>query len=62
MAKKVIERDRTGGAIVLSIIILILSQVMAEVIASIIHAIKVPEFICNALAGVLYVLFAYFLF
>ena len=61
MAKKVIERDRTGGAIVLSIIILILSQVMAEVIASIIHAIKVPEFICNALAGVLYVLFAYLL-
>ena len=61
MAKKVIERDRTGGALVLSIIILILSQVMAEVIASIIHAIKVPEFICNALAGVLYVLFAYLL-
>ena len=61
MAKKVIERDRTGGAIVLSILILIVSQVMAEVIASIIHAIKVPEFICNALAGVLYVLFAYLL-
>ena len=61
MAKKVIERDRTGGAIVFSILILIVSQVLAEVIASIIHAIKVPEFICNALAGVLYVLFAYLL-
>ena len=61
MAKKVIVKDKTGGAIVLSIIILIVSQIMAEVIASIFHGLKVPEFVCNGLAGILYIIFAYLL-
>ena len=59
--KKVIKNDKTGGAIILSIIILILSQVMAELVASIFHWIKVPEFICNIIAGGLYIVFAYLL-
>ncbi len=61
MAKKVLVKDRTGGAIVLSIVILILSQLIAEVIASIFYTIKVPEFICNGIAGILYIVFAYLL-
>ena len=61
MTKKVIEKNKTWSTIIFSILILIVSQVLAEVIASIIHAIKVPEFICNALAGILYIVFAYLL-
>jgi membrane protease YdiL (CAAX protease family) len=59
MAKKEVKSDKTGGAILLSILILIVSQIGAEIIASLFMVIKVPEFICNILAGILYVFFSY---
>ena len=59
--KKEVKNDKTFGAIILSILILIVSQIASELVASIFHFIKVPEFICNAIAGILYILFAYIL-
>lgn len=47
-------------SIIFSLLVLILSQVLAQVSASVFYLIKVPEFICNVLAGTLYVIFAYY--
>lgn len=46
-------------AIILSLLILIISQVLAQMIASIVLVFGAPEFVCNVVAGVLYILFAY---
>ncbi|MBQ7944786.1 MAG: CPBP family intramembrane metalloprotease [Lachnospiraceae bacterium] len=45
--------------IIFSLFILIVSQVLAQLISSVFLVIKVPEFICNVLAGILYITFAF---
>ncbi len=49
------------GVSVAAIVILILAQLLAEVVASIPSALGVPGWLCNALAGILYLVIAYFL-
>lgn len=46
-------------SIILSLVILVVSQLAAQVIASVFVMIKVPEFICNIIAGGLYILLAF---
>ncbi len=46
-------------SIIFSLVILVLSQLMAQLLASVCVVIGVPEFICNILAGILYILFAF---
>ena len=46
-------------SIILSIIILIVSQILAQIIASLLFVINIPEFICNMLNGILYVVIAF---
>lgn len=50
---------KTFIAIILSILILLASQILSELIASGFVLLKVPEFICNIIAGLLYVFLAY---
>lgn len=45
--------------IIFSILILIFSQIISELIASVFFMIKIPEFICNSIAGILYVVICY---
>ena len=45
--------------IIFSLLILIVSQVLAQLITSVFFIIKVPEFICNMLAGVLYIVISF---
>lgn len=58
-------KEMTTGKIALGIIgsllILIISQIAAQILASILVIIHVPTFICNVIAGILYIIFAYFL-
>lgn len=49
------------GAIVLSVIALVVAQLGAQLIASVVIFVKIPDFIGNILAGVLYIVFAYLL-
>ncbi|MBQ6806341.1 MAG: CPBP family intramembrane metalloprotease [Lachnospiraceae bacterium] len=46
-------------SIILSILILIVSQILAQIIASLLFVINIPEFICNMLNGILYVVIAF---
>ena len=48
-------------SIIGSLLILIISQVTAQLLASALLSIKVPEFVCNGLAGILYIVFAFYL-
>lgn len=58
-------KEMKTGKVVLGIIgsllILIISQVAAQILASLLAIIHIPVFICNVTAGVLYIIFAYFL-
>ena len=48
-------------SIVFSILILIISQILAVLIAEALLKVKVPEFACNIICGILYILFTYYL-
>lgn len=47
--------------IILSILILILSQICALEISSLLVLIKIPDYICNVVAGILYIIIGYYL-
>lgn len=58
------KRIKTGKVIwgiVGALLILIISQIAAQVLASLFASAYVPTLICNIAAGILYVVFAYFL-
>ncbi len=48
-------------AIILSILALLVAQVLAQILGSALVLIKIPAFIANAAAGILYIVIAYFL-
>lgn len=50
---------KTFVAIILSIIILIVSQIISELLASGLILIKIPEYICNIVASILYIIISY---
>lgn len=58
---KEIKAGKVVLGIVGSLIILIVSQIVAQILASIIAAIHIPIFICNIIAGIMYVAFAFYL-
>ncbi len=47
--------------IIISLLILIVSQVLAQLIASVFLMIKLLEFVCNVLAGILYIVISFIL-
>ncbi len=48
-------------SIILSLLALVVAQILSQLVASIAVLVKIPPFIANILAGMLYVVFAYFL-
>lgn len=54
------SKKAIGGSIV-AILVLLVSQVVAQLLASVLVIIKIPTGICNIVAGVLYFVFTYFL-
>lgn len=48
-------------SILLSVVILVVAQLASQLLASAILVIGVPEFVCNVIAGILYIVFAYLL-
>lgn len=54
------SKKAIGGSIV-AILVLLVSQVVAQLLASVLVIIKIPTGICNIVAGVLYFVFIYFL-
>ena len=48
-------------SIIFSLLALIASQTLSQLISSVFYLIKIPVFICNMVAGVLYVIIAYLL-
>ena len=54
------SKKAIGGSIV-AILVLLVSQVVARLLASVLVIIKIPTGICNIVAGVLYFVFTYFL-
>lgn len=54
------SKKAIGGSIV-AIMVLLVSQVVAQLLASVLVIIKIPTGICNIVAGVLYFVFTYFL-
>ena len=56
-----ISTKKTIGGSLTAIIILVISQLLATLIASLLVLIKIPEGVCNIIAGVLYIIFAYVL-
>lgn len=58
--KKVSTRKVLGGSVG-AIIILVIAQLLAHMIESVVVVAKVPEGICNMIKGFLYLLFAYIL-
>lgn len=48
-------------SILLSVVILVVAQLASQLLASAILVISVPEFVCNVIAGILYIVFAYLL-
>lgn len=48
-------------SIILSILVLVVAQVLAQILGSVLVLIKIPAFIANAAAGILYIVIAYFL-
>ena len=58
---KQIKAGKVIAGIAGAIIILIISQLAAQVLANLFAVIHIPLFLCNAIAGILYAVFAYFL-
>ncbi|MBD5449144.1 MAG: CPBP family intramembrane metalloprotease [Lachnospiraceae bacterium] len=58
---KEIKTGKVVLGIVGTLMILVIAQIAAQLIASLLVAIHVPAFICNIIAGILYVVFAYLL-
>lgn len=54
------SKKAIGGSIV-AILVLLVSQVVAQLLASVLVIIKIPTGICNIVAGLLYFVFTYFL-
>lgn len=54
------SKKAIGGSIA-AILVLLVSQVVAQLLASVLVIIKIPTGICNIVAGVLYFVFIYFL-
>ncbi len=48
-------------SIILSLLGLVAAQILSQLIASIVILVKVPSFVANIIAGIFYVVFAYFL-
>lgn len=48
-------------AIILSVLALVVAQAASQLIASVVMLVKIPTFVGNILAGVLYIIFAYLL-
>lgn len=48
-------------SIILSILVLVVAQVLAQLLGSVLVLIKIPAFIANMAAGILYIIIAYFL-
>ena len=48
-------------AIILSILALVVAQAASQLVASVVVLVKIPTFVGNILAGVLYIVFAYLL-
>lgn len=48
-------------SIILSLLALVVAQILSQLIASVVILVKVPSFVANIIAGILYVVFAYFL-
>ena len=46
-------------AMVLSVAILIVAQMASQLIGSVFVVVGLPEFVCNIVAGILYIAFAY---
>lgn len=58
---KTIKTSKVIWGIAGSLLVLIISQILAQLLASLFAVINIPIFICNAAAGILYAVFAYFL-
>ena len=58
---KQIKAGKVIAGIAGAIIFLIISQLAAQVLANLFAVIHIPLFLCNAIAGILYAVFAYFL-
>lgn len=58
-------KEMKTGKVVLGIVgallILVIAQVAAQLLASLLVVIHVPAFICNMIAGILYIIFAFFM-
>lgn len=54
------SKKAIGGSIA-AIMVLLVSQVVAQLLASVLVIIKIPTGICNIVAGVLHFVFTYFL-
>lgn len=48
-------------SIILSILVLVVAQVLTQLLGSVLVLIKIPAFIANMVAGILYIIIAYFL-
>ncbi|MBE5880637.1 MAG: CPBP family intramembrane metalloprotease [Lachnospiraceae bacterium] len=48
-------------SIILSILVLVVAQVLAQILGSVLVLVKIPAYIANAAAGILYIIIAYFL-
>ncbi len=53
------KKQKTFSTIILSLLILIVSQLIAQLLASGLVLIKIPEYICNVVAGILYIMISY---
>lgn len=59
-----VTKIKTGKmilSIILSILVLVVAQVLTQLLGSVLVLIKVPAFIANMVAGILYIIIAYFL-
>lgn len=56
-----ISAKKAIGGSIAAILVLLVSQVVAQLLASVLIIIKIPTGICNIVAGVLYFVFTYFL-
>lgn len=58
---KQIKTGKVIAGIIGALIILIISQLAAQILANLFVVIHIPLFLCNAIAGILYAVFAYLL-
>jgi len=59
-----VTKMKTGKmilSIILSILVLVVAQVLTQLLGSVLVLIKIPAFIANMVAGILYIIIAYFL-